>query len=534
MSETSAVVEKSLRSVFVGNIPYEATEEKLRDIFSQVGPVLSFKLMYDRESGKPKGYGFCEYKDQETALSAMRNLNGFEIGGRPLRVDNACTEKSRMEMQSLMMGPVVESPFGPDVDPEKAPEAISNAVASLPPEQMYELMRQMKLCVRNNPSEARTMLMNNPQLAYALLQAQVVMRIIDPKIAVQILYGSRDPVEPILPSSGVGNTLPSTTSPLTSTAPVINGTGSGVPPPPSQPQGAPPIPSNMPTHYPPPQNVGPPPPVAPPVVPPSMGPRMGVPGSAPMTGPPPPGGQFPGPQPQNRPPHPVPPPSRIPFSGGDYDLRQMGSNAPRAPVSQAPPPPPPSSDQDMRMPPSMGGPPLPSSLPHENFPSENGRFGRDFDQRERFREGGNPPPREREQRDSYARDSRENRDRDIRPLRDPRERDKDYRSNPPMEGGRDPRGRNFQPQDKDFRSIPPNQGGSNSSSQAPRPSQLTGSAAGAPPSGNLPPGLAGQDQEKASLIMQVLQLSDEQIRMLPPEQQASIMQLKEQIQRSSH
>lgn len=71
------------------------------------------------------------------------------------------------------MGPVVESPYGNEVDPSKAPEAISNAVASLPPEQMYELMRQMKLCVRNNPTEARTMLMNNPQLAYALLQAQV-------------------------------------------------------------------------------------------------------------------------------------------------------------------------------------------------------------------------------------------------------------------------------------------------------------------------------------------------------------------------
>lgn len=58
--------------------------------------------MYDRETGKPKGYGFCEYKDQETALSAMRNLNGYEIGGRSLRVDNACTEKSRLEMQSKM------------------------------------------------------------------------------------------------------------------------------------------------------------------------------------------------------------------------------------------------------------------------------------------------------------------------------------------------------------------------------------------------------------------------------------------------
>lgn len=93
----------------VGNIPYEATEEKLKDIFSEVGPVLSFKLVFDRETGKPKGYGFCEYKDQETALSAMRNLNGYEIGGRSLRVDNACTEKSRMEMQALMQGPQVNT-----------------------------------------------------------------------------------------------------------------------------------------------------------------------------------------------------------------------------------------------------------------------------------------------------------------------------------------------------------------------------------------------------------------------------------------
>ncbi|CAG0889145.1 unnamed protein product [Darwinula stevensoni] len=163
------VVDKSLRSVFVGNIPYEATEEQLKEIFSQVGQVLSFKLVYDRETGKPKGYGFCEYRDQETALSAMRNLNGFEIGGRTLRVDNACTEKSRLELQ---------------IEPEKAPEAISKAVASLPPEQMFELMRQMKICIQNNPAEARTMLMQNPQLAYALLQAQVVMRIVDPEVAV--------------------------------------------------------------------------------------------------------------------------------------------------------------------------------------------------------------------------------------------------------------------------------------------------------------------------------------------------------------
>eukprot|EP00058_Branchiostoma_floridae_P004883 XP_002590371.1 hypothetical protein BRAFLDRAFT_216236 [Branchiostoma floridae] len=170
--------DRSLRSVFVGNIPYEATEEQLKDIFSEVGPVISFRLVYDRETGKPKGYGFCEYKDQETALSAMRNLNGHELNGRQLRVDNAASEKSKEELKQLTVaGPSQESPYGPPVQPEDAPEAISQAVASLPPEQMFELMKQMKLCIQNNPQEARNMLLQNPQLAYALLQAQVVMRI---------------------------------------------------------------------------------------------------------------------------------------------------------------------------------------------------------------------------------------------------------------------------------------------------------------------------------------------------------------------
>jgi len=196
--------DKSLRSVFVGNIPYEATEEKLKDIFNQVGQVVTFKLVYDRETGKPMGYGFCEYKDQETALSAMRNLNGVEIAGRTLRVDNACTEKRRMEIQSLMTEPVNESPFGPAVESGRAPEAISKAVASLPPEQMFELMQQMKACIQNNPHEARTMLLQNPQLAYALLQAQVVMKIVDPETAVNMLHKSQAPVPPVGAGSFTG------------------------------------------------------------------------------------------------------------------------------------------------------------------------------------------------------------------------------------------------------------------------------------------------------------------------------------------
>ncbi|TVU26487.1 hypothetical protein EJB05_29036 [Eragrostis curvula] len=77
------------RCVFVGNIPYDATEEQLVQICEEVGPVVSFRLVIDKETGKPKGYGFCEYKDEETALSARRNLQGYEINGRQLRVDFA-------------------------------------------------------------------------------------------------------------------------------------------------------------------------------------------------------------------------------------------------------------------------------------------------------------------------------------------------------------------------------------------------------------------------------------------------------------
>ncbi|XP_032476389.1 cleavage stimulation factor subunit 2 isoform X3 [Phocoena sinus] len=180
---------KRVESILMGNIPYEATEEQLKDIFSEVGPVVSFRLVYDRETGKPKGYGFCEYQDQETALSAMRNLNGREFSGRALRVDNAASEKNKEELKSLGTGaPVIESPYGETISPEDAPESISKAVASLPPEQMFELMKQMKLCVQNSPQEARNMLLQNPQLAYALLQAQVVMRIVDPEIALKILH----------------------------------------------------------------------------------------------------------------------------------------------------------------------------------------------------------------------------------------------------------------------------------------------------------------------------------------------------------
>ncbi|KAH7639552.1 cleavage stimulation factor subunit 2 CstF64 [Dermatophagoides farinae] len=205
ISQQQATNERSLRSVFVGNIPYDASEEKLKEIFSEAGPVISFKLVYDRESGKPKGYGFCEYRDQETALSAMRNLNTYELNGRNLRVDTATNERFKEEIKNLQMSlsGSFESPYGQEVEPDKAPEQIAKVVSSLPPEQMFEIAKQMKHCVLTNPNEARNMLLQNPQLAYALLQLLVVMRAIDVQTASSILYKPNPPPMPIQPAANI-------------------------------------------------------------------------------------------------------------------------------------------------------------------------------------------------------------------------------------------------------------------------------------------------------------------------------------------
>ena len=108
--------------------------------------------------------------------------------------DNNVTPKSQAFVKD-------EGKYGDPTVPKDAPESISRAVASLPPEQMHQLMKEMKECINNNPHEARNMLLQNPQLAYALLQAQVSMRIVDPDIAMKMLH-RQAPVQPLL-SSGV-------------------------------------------------------------------------------------------------------------------------------------------------------------------------------------------------------------------------------------------------------------------------------------------------------------------------------------------
>lgn len=76
-------------TVFVGNLPYEASEDEVRAILAQAGPIASFRLVFDKETRQPKGYGFCDYADAESAVNAIKTLSDAEFSGRRLRLDLA-------------------------------------------------------------------------------------------------------------------------------------------------------------------------------------------------------------------------------------------------------------------------------------------------------------------------------------------------------------------------------------------------------------------------------------------------------------
>ena len=77
-----------LKKIYVGNLPYTASESEVREIFGQYGTVHSVSLITDRETGRPRGFGFVEMDDAE-ADAAISALDGQDFGGRTLRVNQA-------------------------------------------------------------------------------------------------------------------------------------------------------------------------------------------------------------------------------------------------------------------------------------------------------------------------------------------------------------------------------------------------------------------------------------------------------------
>ncbi|PWI74274.1 RNA recognition motif containing protein [Purpureocillium lilacinum] len=244
------------RVVFVGNIPYGLSEEQITDIFSSAGKVERFRLVYDSETGRPKGFGFADYPDTDSAASAVRNLNDYEIMGRKLRVDFSNEQKSGDDdnNQTSIHVPTAANGAGPSAYGSQASslpplpagkeippgltctDAISRTLNTLPPPQLLDILGQMKALATSDPQRATELLQQAPQLTYAVFQSLLLMGLVSPE-AIQSV--SEPGAPPAVPQPAAGFPAPIPGYPAANNTPPVAGAPYAPPPAAAQGYGAP-------------------------------------------------------------------------------------------------------------------------------------------------------------------------------------------------------------------------------------------------------------------------------------------------------
>jgi RNA recognition motif-containing protein len=87
--------ESVMKRIYVGNLPFSATEEEVAALFGQYGEVTNVDLITDRQTGRPRGFGFIQMEDDSAAMSAIEGLNGSDMGGRSLSINEARPREDR-------------------------------------------------------------------------------------------------------------------------------------------------------------------------------------------------------------------------------------------------------------------------------------------------------------------------------------------------------------------------------------------------------------------------------------------------------
>jgi RNA recognition motif-containing protein len=82
-------------NLYVGNLSFDVTEDELHELFEAQGEVVSAKVITDRETGRPRGFGFVEMQQSEDAQKAIQNLDGQDFKGRNLKVNLAKPRENR-------------------------------------------------------------------------------------------------------------------------------------------------------------------------------------------------------------------------------------------------------------------------------------------------------------------------------------------------------------------------------------------------------------------------------------------------------
>ena len=167
--------------------------------------------MTDADTGKPKGYGFADFADADSAASAVRNLNDYEIQGRKIRVDwphnnekNAAPSSPEAPAGDTINGQQSSTlpllPPGVDLPPNlRCADVISQTLNTLPPAQLLDVLAQMKSLAMSDPAKATELLKAAPQLAYAIFQALILMNLVDSKVLASVVEQTARPNPPAAP-----------------------------------------------------------------------------------------------------------------------------------------------------------------------------------------------------------------------------------------------------------------------------------------------------------------------------------------------
>jgi len=194
----------------VGNLAFNTTEEQLHQTFSEIGRVIKVRLVTDAETGKPRGFAFVEFEDPQAALSAIRNMNEYELNGRRLRVN--FSNSSHLEALAGKLGMDLSQNQRPSGSSGNKPtqhvhsagtNAVADALKSMSKGEMYDVVSKMKEIADRDPDEARRLLAGHPQLPEAMLFIMSKLDMVQTSLTVQPSLGVPLPVPLPVPPARV-------------------------------------------------------------------------------------------------------------------------------------------------------------------------------------------------------------------------------------------------------------------------------------------------------------------------------------------
>lgn len=205
--------------IFVGNLAFNTTEEQLHQAFSEIGKVVNVRLVTDVETGKPRGFAFVEFQEAQAALSAIRNMNDYELNKRRLRVN--FSNSSHLEALAGKLGMDVSSNQRPNQQQSSTSNvsagtnAVADSLKAMSKAEMYDVVAKLKEMADRDPDEARRLLSGHPQLPEALLFLMSKLDMVKTPIATEVSATAAAPVVPAPPAPRD----PRAADPRTTTAP---------------------------------------------------------------------------------------------------------------------------------------------------------------------------------------------------------------------------------------------------------------------------------------------------------------------------